>query len=475
MSKFLRALLCLAACVGRAQDLPTLPDGDRWMRHLTQELLPFWDMPSALGDPVGNFPSTRCDDGSTLDFQKPCPEIRGNYYLLTPVRYLVSVSRQTYGYGVAFHLTGDPRYLAYMRAGVDYIRANAIDRSGGGMLTKQDLKTGKWGPAREFRNPQELGYGLLGMAFYYYLTRDPDILPDLVAGKRYIFDNYSNSSLGTLQWMLQSNGSSAYDQRQLVAALDQMNTYLVLLAPILPEPYASEWKQTASVNAYNIIQQFFSQKDQLFFLAANKPADLDLAQSGTDFGHNAKALWMIRWTGLITGDADLVRFAEDLGPKLFARAYLQDQGAWAEGLLPGGAIDRGKSWWIYAELDQFAATLALKDSSLASYLPYTNNFYFDNFVDHTYGEVWTALDGVTNQPLHGEPKQWPWKNAYHSFEHALVGYITSQALAGKPVVLHYAFQELPDMSQIRPYYFSGDVDGGFGVNGSWAFTFTGVR
>ena len=42
-------------------------------------------------------------------------------------------------------------------------------------------------------------------------------------------------------------------------------------------------------------------------------------------------------------------------------------------------------------------------------------------------------------PSDMSPKQWEWKNAYHSFEHALVGYIVAQQLNDKPVTLYYAF------------------------------------
>ncbi len=90
-------------------------------------------------------------------FQAPCPPIAGNPSLLIPAQYLVPLSRQTYGYGVAYLLTGDPKYLGYMQAGIDYTRRNAVDRT-----AQLDLATNTWGPRREFRNPQELGYGLLG-------------------------------------------------------------------------------------------------------------------------------------------------------------------------------------------------------------------------------------------------------------------------------------------------------------------------
>ena len=189
---------------------------------------------------------------------KPCPPIAGNSYLLTPAQYLVSVSRQTYGYGVAYHLTGDPKYLRYMKAGIDYIRQNAVDRTGGGMFTVLDLGANTWGPRREIRNPQELGYGLLGLAMYYYLTRDDQVLSDIFAIKNYIAATYYNPSLGTFQWMLQNNGSEPFDQKQLVADLDQMNTYLVLLTPILPEPQRTEWQQTLALLARSILGTFYS-------------------------------------------------------------------------------------------------------------------------------------------------------------------------------------------------------------------------
>ena len=149
-------LLFLAAYLVSAADnsyLNNLPSGDRWLTHLNQDLLPFWTMPSALGNPLGEFPSTRCDDGSLLDYKNPCPHIAGNSYLLTPALYLVTLSRQTYGYGVAYHLTGDTKYLGYMKAGIDYIRQHAIDPNGG-MFTMKDLAAGKWGPQRELRNTQ---------------------------------------------------------------------------------------------------------------------------------------------------------------------------------------------------------------------------------------------------------------------------------------------------------------------------------
>ena len=74
------------------------------------------------------------------------------------------------------------------------------------------------------------------------------------------------------------------------------------------------------------------------------------------------------------------------------------------------------------------------------------------------GEVWTTVDGKTHLPKTDNPKAWPWKNAYHTMEHALVGYITSQQLHGEPVTLYFNFASPQDDGAVRPYFFSGRID-----------------
>ena len=391
-------LLCPIAQFG--QDVvPGLPPAETWLDHLNNGLMPFWNQSSAFGTPVGAFPTTRCDNGALLDFKNPCPPIRGNAYLLTPVRSLVALSRQTYGYGVAFHMTGNKRYLELMKAGVDYIRANAMDRVNGGMFTSQDLNTGVWGPKMEYRNPQELGYGLLGLAMYYYLTRDPEVLPDIDAVRNHIMTRYLLPGGDGLGWVLTPNGADRPEQVKLVAMLDQMNTYHVLLAPIVPEPYAADFKSGAWKLARMIMYQCYSPSQNLFFLAANTPDDFDISKNGADFGHSAKAMWMIRWAGRISGDRQLVDFSEEHAPPLLERAYLADTGSWATEVLKGGAINPDKNWWIYAELDQLTGTLALKDRSLAGYLPKTHAYWLQYFVDKDYGEVWNAVSARNTSVL----------------------------------------------------------------------------
>lgn len=454
------AALCAQPTLPPAhQAVASLPGANIWYGHLNYELMFFWNSPGALGSPFGAFPSTLCDDATPVNFLRPCPEVGRNAWLMQPMRYVVPQSRQIYAYGVAYHVTGDPRYLDAMKAGVEFLRKNHRDTQRGGLFTQQNTQTGVWGPRMEWRNPQELAYGLLGMGFYYYLTRDASVLPDILAVRDHVLGRYFNEKTGVLQWMLEDNGADKAEQYNLVATLDQMNAYMVLLTPVLPEPYQSEWKENLRWLSHVMIERFYNRDENLMFLSANSPDDLDLSKNATDFGHTIKAMWMIRFTGILTGDRELVQFAEENGPKVLARAYQAESGSWASGVKAGGELDLNKSWWIYAELDQFAATMALSDPDHARYLPSTYDYWFTYFVDRPRGEVWTNLDGTTHRPPANDmPKAWPWKNGYHSMEHAMVAFITTSQLQGQPVKLFFAFPELPARDLIRPYFFRGDIE-----------------
>jgi uncharacterized protein (TIGR03437 family) len=433
------------------------PTADQWVGHLQNDMLPFYSVPAALGNPVGQFPSTRCDDGSALNFQKPCPPIAGNSYLMAPEWYLVPMSRQVFGYGVAFHMTGDTRYLEWMKAGIDVLRNQFIDRTGGGMYLQMDLTIKQWGPDVRDRDPQQLGYGLLGMAFYYYLTRDATILPDIIAGQRYIYSHYWNPSLGSMQWLLRSNGSTAFDQLQLTACLDQMNTYLVLLAPIVPEPYRTEMQDEMRVLIRSMLSIYYAPASNLFFTSANQPADTDFQQTYVDVGHTSKAIWMSRFAGLMNGDPNLVAWTGAAARRHLARTWIDADGSWAGGVVPGGDLDRNKNWWVFSELDQLAGTLALEDPATASYLSRSSSYWFTYFVDHTYGDVWNGVDFGTNAPQKSYPKAWQWKNAYHAFEHALIGYIVAQEIRHAPFALYFSFAQDTPSSAVSPYYLNGQV------------------
>ncbi len=453
--------------VNPQQVVAELPSGDVWLNHVKRDLLPFWTMPEALGEPIGNFPTYRNNNGTAHNPSNPSIEYRGRNL---DKDYVRMKSRQIYAYSVGYHLTGDKRLLAYAKAGIDYLRANAFfnDKDGKkGVYSYFSYPDKKWGPEQELINSQDLSYALNGMAFYYYLTRDPEVLDNIVEVKDYIFANYYDQNTNLVSWYMNKNKKQS---KELVATLDQINAYMLCLAPIIPDEYhgrplRQEWKANLEDMAHAIIKEYYSPSHKLFWGTDDKR----IGARHVDYGHSIKSFWMIYQIGKLVNNHDLISFVETEAPALLEKAYISQTGSWAS--RPG---DQGKEWWIYAELDQMAATLSLANKSYAKYLPGTYRFWLDHMVDRDHKEMWTWVspDGT---PASDVPKQFEWKNGFHSFEHALVSYITSQQLKNQPVTLYYAFKDRPQPDMVRPYVFSGAIASVEEQKDAWVVTFENIR
>ena len=436
------------------QRIAQLPSGEAWLKHFREDLLPFWNLPDAWGEPRGDFPTFRCNDGKRFDAKSPCPELAyaPQWIKENLGREFVRMkSRQTYFYGVAYHLTGDPKMLELARAGVEFIRSRALDRESGSAMSY--WQAGKGEPPVLERTSQDLAYAQLGLAMYYYLTHDEDVLKDILRLKEHIWGKYWNRAWGMVMWVAKDDKGGEAQRQELVAQLDQINAYMLLLAPIIPEPHRAQWKKDLTTLANVMIDKYFAPEHHLFWGSVHNGRDKALESRHTDFGHSAKALWMIERIGQLTADKDLVEFATAEAGALLKNAFIGGSGSWGSRPLRGGSIDTGKEWWIYAELDQIAATLALADPAYARYLASTYGYWLKYMVDRAQYEVWGWVGG-DNQPSRG-PKIHQWKNGYHSAEHALVAYVTTQAIQKKPVTLYYAFKA-PTIA-VRPYFYSGKV------------------
>jgi mannose/cellobiose epimerase-like protein (N-acyl-D-glucosamine 2-epimerase family) len=439
-----------AAQVQVPADLPT---GERWLRHFREDLLPFWNVPDAWGTPRGNFPTFRGNDGKAVDWSKPPEELAtapGWIQETFGREYVRMKSRQTYFYGVAYHLTGDPKMLALARAGATFIRTHALDPKTGSAVSYWE----KGVPQPEIlaRTTQDLAYAELGLAMYYYLTRDEAVLRDIKKLKRHIFTEYWNPEWQALRWVKKESPDGEHLRQELVAQLDQVNAYLLLLTPILPESDRREWTAELKRLADTMVRDYHDPGQHLFWGTIHNSAQKKLGSRHTDFGHTAKAYWMLERIGRLTSDQGLTDLATTGARAVLKQAYLPDSGTWGSRLRPDGTVDPGKEWWIYAELDQLAETLALTDPAQAAPLPRTADFWFRRMVDPVHHEVWGGAGGPDFEPWEG-PKIHQWKSGYHSAEHALVGYLTAQALHGEPAMLYFAPRN--PRAIFRPYMFEG--------------------
>ena len=445
-------------------DLSLLPTGREWLIHLRQDLLPYWTTPIALGTPVGNFPTFRANDGSVIDRAHPAEELRNvdksETWLLNRMgrQYTRTMSRQVYAYCVAYHMTGEEKYLQYAKQGIEYLYTNMRDKDGAFYTWIENGVRGPENPKQ--RTSQDMAYALMGPAMYYYLTRDPSVLDVMLMTERYIFDQYGQGA--ELRWINEKfvdlEETHLPTQRELVSQLDQINGYMLLTTTILEGKNKETWLNQMLMLANTMKNDYYDQDLNQFWGRIDRPEYKRLGQPHVDFGHTIKTLWMMLEIGMRFNVVDLREFALANMPRVFREAYSKDCNTWIEKKLENGKLGTDRIWWLHDELDQAAATLSLTDPSYSRYLIPAYRYWFFDFVDLQGKDVWHGLTGRPGEPA--KPmllKAHLWKNAFHDFEHALVGYITSQALQGEPVRLYYAFKSEPKANMIHPYFFSGKI------------------
>ncbi len=438
-------------------------DKQVWKTHLENDLMKFWDKPEAYTFDGNLFPTYRTNSGEKLPEDKnkwpeefkaaaADPDTAG---LVEPeYNFVRAHSRQTYAYGIAFHMTGNQHYLELCRKGALAL-VNAMDGNYG-MFVKEKKKTDEWDNERLKRTSQDLAYGITGLGMYYFLTHDIGIMHKIIQIKDYIFRTYMDDGKGYLTWLPKHESDA---QIQIVAQLDQLYAYMLMITPSLPEPYQSEWKMDMKKIADILITQFYSEKYQFFWGTEDTANNMSLGTDHTDFGHSVKTFWVILKIGELLGDPFYIDFARPKIDKILKEAYIEETGSWARRFNADGSLDTDKEWWILAELDQAAEILSIHDPSYYHYLNNTQRYWLDKMVDHEYGEIWHMVDGKSDTPIINYPKAHNWKTSLHSFEHALFGYMTAARIKGESFEVYYALPEWERVSHrtVAPYMFFGNV------------------
>ncbi len=468
--------------------LPTAAD---WKDHLEKDLMAFWLPAQTIGEP-GNYPTYRCNDGKLYDKTNPCPELAkpatGIVWLNR--EYLRMKSRQIYGYGVAYHVTGDPKYLELAKQGVDYLMKNGFEDVDGKKAPityweTTDKGTVK-GPLPAQRTSQDMAYSLTGIGFYYYLTRDPEALKLIKSVKEYIFETYFDDGQRILHWVNENFHEDTTDRWELTAQLDQIYGYMIWLTPSLPPEDQIQWKQDLVKVAYVMKDHFYAGDCK-----AKTPAKLEtegkangcglfwgdqtqghvhqVGKDHNDYGHSVKTMWMIYTVGRMAPNKDLEDWGRKGASQIIQRAYDPKTGSWMR-----DPTNKDKEWWGLCELDQTAGTLALAQPEFAKYLPSTWKYWKNYMVDKQNHEIWHLVkaDGKPDKTI---PKQHAWKNMMHSTEHALVGYITASQLYGKPVGLYFAWKQKPQDGTLHPYVYDAAIESINEENGRQKVVFKDVH
>lgn len=424
-----------------------------WTAHLQDDLLPYWTMDAAKGTPVGNFPTYRGMDGSvqTPDLRKPR-----------------MMGRQVFLYSTAYLLTGDESLLDLARAGNRWLLDHARDTVRGGWHADLDAAGNASGDGDKLA--QDMAYDVMGPAAFFFVTRDAESEAAVLATRDLLFDpaRLWDATNGRIKdGMNAALTSEAYmgaaGSWELVAQLDPMTAFLLLVQPVLTEPARRE-QVLGDLRTLSQLLQAKFWKDGFFW---GSTGNLDrYGTNHSDYGHMLKAYWAVLQVDKRLADHPFHAFVEANAAATLTKAYDATWGRWAKFPLSTNLQRYGSDWWAYAEADQLAATLALADPAWIAKLGETARHFRYDFVDRTraarelipsigrngsWAYPWTNTDTA---------KCNEWKNGFHGAEHALVLTLFGHWLEGTPAPLYFA---LPAASvetaaqASRPYTFLGQV------------------
>ncbi len=346
--------------------------------------------------------------------------------------------------------------LRYRIAGDYLIRRNVYADSSA--VTFWD-KTGDPHPTRLQRNTQDLAYALLAPTIYYYLTRDDEVLDMILKNNQFIWKEYYEKSdlaehTKLMKWVLEDFEGDSTNIKELLAPLDQLNAYLLLLARVAPDSLSTAFQRQIRELAYSIKDNFYSPEYNIFWGRLNKKS----FDGNTDFAHGIKTFWMLYVAADYINDESLAAFAKKGADKLLKTAYLEETGSWASKYKDSSlALDKNIMTWEFDELDQMTATLSFHDTSYYSkYLKQTYMYYEEYMINHTVGGTYL---GRSESGLDlGFRTGW-WFSNFHDLEHALLGYFSTANYYGDNIKLYFAFdkKKMPDKHKINPYHYQAEI------------------
>lgn len=412
-----------------------------WMKHLEEDIMPFWTSKDAIGDPMGKFISYRLKNGELYNYKG----IEDNDI------YPRMMGRQIYAYSMAFFLTGNEKYLTYAKKGTEYLMKYGYDPKDGSW--HELIKNEKAVPMR--KNSQNDSYSLMGPASYYFITRDKQYEKLIMDYTKNLFDSekYWNNEKNRVRMQLKKGSRYNTD---LTAHLDQINAYMLLVQSIMPEKNDREELLNDMVKLGDIILKQFK-TDIYFSRIAN---DYENIEQGIDYGHTIKSYWILQ---LLDRRLKEKRYSSIMNniETILNEAYNNENGLWQDNINWKKDQIYNSSWWTYAELNQ-AAMISNKDGKYDVILDKTLNNWLNYFVDHQYFEVYSNIDN-NKLPRNEDGKYYKensWKNGFHSVEHAMFNYIYSKMREKESFDCYYAVKKgYKGKFVAKPYILDGDEIG----------------
>ncbi|MDP8975948.1 MAG: AGE family epimerase/isomerase [Actinomycetota bacterium] len=370
-------------------------DRDFFLRHLKEQLLPFWQRHSVDAE-YGGFVTHLDRAGRWYEESKWSP-MQG---------------RMVYAFSLAYEVTGDEQYRALADHGVEYLIRCCWDRRMGGWY-RCTYRDGVVLDARKFSFDQ--AFACLGLVEHHAATGDEESL-EYAEETFEILERsaWDRQHLGYAE-ACHRNWDVFSPRRTACIQLDAHITVLALLEASGHERYRSRLDQLAE-----LITVHMRDRDRRCLLETFN-ADWSYSPLATrdrvKVGHNLKAAWLLLRTYLLTNEERYRLAALELLTWCLRHGWDRDRGGFYQHVFRNGLLASSeKLWW--PECEGLLALLLLdqveESTDHMNLWARVADFILASFWDSEHGEWYTSCraDGTVLDPTKGGEA----KAAYHTVQ-----------------------------------------------------------
>ena len=382
----------------------------RMLRHLDEDILPYWLLPTMLGDPIGNFP-TYADQNGVPDETKP--------------QYVRMHGRQTYAYLAAYSVLRRKELLEYGLAGLG--RLAKYENPNGGYYSQVESD------GEVLQAPitiQDQCYSVFPYIMAYRVTGESRCLDkiwrfiEFIDRGPYLRDD--GTYVDSLYPDLQTEASFETETTNIVSVIDFLNLILIPALRVSPSEVITDERRMLLVKWMDmLVRDFWS--DGIFWNERRNRTNWQAKH--VDLGHTSKSYGILfKVNELMSSWGMLPRHVEIISryPEI-AMAASDDKVGWLTDFDVSATTFRegDLSWWRHILIDQTVFRYAQRWPELLEPLRKGIAAWFScDFVDHARPcrGIREGL-GPGGRILSDENaiacKANCWKSAYHEVEHVL--------------------------------------------------------
>ena len=382
----------------------------RMLQHLEEDILPYWLLPSMLGDPVGNFP-TYANQYGVPDDAKP--------------RYARMHGRQTYAYLAAYYLLHREGLLDYGLAGLKKLKGYENEK--GGYFAKFAAD------GHAFSDPvtiQDQCYSVFPHIMAYRVTHEREHLEKIWEFVAFIdkgpYLRGDGSYCDSLMPDLVTVCDFETPTLNIVSVIDFINLILVPALNVTPVDEITVERKGLLVKWVDLLVADYWANGIFWNDKVNRS---DCHAKHVDLGHTSKSYGiLLKANELFAKWGQPSRHSEVMQwyPEIVCAAS-DDKVGWKTDFDVSATTfqDSGLQWWRHILIDQTVFHYASKFPHMIPLLEKGVRAWFDcNYVDkvrtcrgireglRSDGSLYSDVDEITC-------KANCWKNAYHEVEHVL--------------------------------------------------------